>query len=103
MDYSELLHSFPGNLGMNASEATMIQQTFSCKATVDGCHTSDLPAITEALFDFDIPEEQELWDKEAWYCQDCITTFFEARFPKWWCAKMNSGMLLKEKETRSSG
>jgi hypothetical protein len=47
--------------------------------------------LMEALFVFDDPEQQEVWDKEASYCRECIVKFFEARFPKWWFAKRNSG------------
>jgi hypothetical protein len=55
--------------------------------------TEQWKSLMEELFNFNDPddsEQQEVWDKEASYCDVCIIKFFETQFPKWWFARRNS-------------
>ncbi|KAI0689659.1 hypothetical protein BC835DRAFT_1368005 [Cytidiella melzeri] len=78
-----LKKSLPGNLSKNLENDSILRHYFSDKD--DSFH--DWAIFTEHIFDFEMPDDQETWDKEQWYCQTCISTLFTSRFPSWWFAK----------------
>ena len=57
----------------------------------DGRLTFDWTNFIEELCDMDIDAEGP-WDKDQWYCLDCVLVLLRRRLRKWWIATKIKGM-----------
>ncbi|KAI0343963.1 hypothetical protein BDW22DRAFT_1109899 [Trametopsis cervina] len=86
-----LISSLPGNLARNMNEtraiSLYIHQNWTTKL--------DWQVIPEEILSTVVVGEQELWDKDKWYCADCLTALLRPRFRRWWQSKRQERMYFK--------
>ena len=81
------------NLSSNRTERDSILEYFRRGWDDQPRRLFDWSQYVEENFDQVIEEEGEncTWDKDHWYCKDCLIEFLRSRFRKWWTAKRREG------------
>lgn len=88
-----LCSGLTGNLMRNRTELQAVCAYIRKGSAEQPRRPFDWEHFVEENFDLEREEEGEdsTWDKEDWYCLDCMMGFLKARFRKWWIAKKTQG------------
>ena len=78
-----MLSMLEGKLPRNQWERQPMEDYFLVRDGDNGPLTFDWTHFMEQLYDMDMDAEGP-WDKEEWYCTDCILALIRMRLRKWW-------------------
>ena len=79
-----------GNLPKNGHEMSQLADYIHSRDDNDRL-TLDWANFIEELCDMDIGADGP-WDKDQWYCFDCVLALVRLRLRKWWIAMKVKGM-----------
>lgn len=85
-----MIQTLEGNLPRNGHEMSQLADHIQARDD-DLRLTFDWAIFIEELCDMDGDAEGP-WDKDQWYCFDCLLALVELRLREWWIATKVKGM-----------
>lgn len=88
-----LVSGLDGELKRNRTEIAQISRYIRTGLEDTPRTVFDWTPFVEENFDLVKQEEGDTcnWDKDQWYCKDCMMGFLRSGFRKWWIAKKKEG------------